>query len=139
MVAPNPLVLHFKSEHLHSSAPNTQSSVGLTSRGGLADGPPARIGLGICYDIRFPDLAALYRHLGCNMLVYPGAFNMVTGPAHWELLIRARSVDNQVCGPAPSSAVRFPRPPDPTTVLHPPSQSCLSMPAVFRSALLSST
>lgn len=67
-------------------------------------GPAARIGLGICYDIRFPELALLYRNMGCNMLVYPGAFNMVTGPAHWELLIRARAVDSQsfgvLCSPA---------------------------------------
>jgi len=75
------------------------------------DGPPARIGIGICYDIRFPDLAALYRSLGCNMLVYPGAFNMVTGPAHWELLIRARSVDNQcygvLCSPARDETAEY--------------------------------
>ncbi|EKX55386.1 hypothetical protein GUITHDRAFT_99169 [Guillardia theta CCMP2712] len=67
-------------------------------------GPPVRMGIGICYDIRFPELALLYRHLGCSMLVYPGAFNMVTGPAHWELLLRARAVDTQsfgiVCSPA---------------------------------------
>lgn len=47
----------------------------------------------------------LFNHCkGCRMLVYPGAFNMVTGPAHWELLQRARAVDNQVyvaaCSPA---------------------------------------
>ena len=40
----------------------------------------AKIGLGICYDIRFPDLAQAYaRDFGCNLLVYPGAFNMTTG------------------------------------------------------------
>ena len=67
-------------------------------------GPPVRMGIGICYDIRFGELATVYRQLGCNLLVYPGAFNMVTGPAHWELLIRSRSVDTQsfgiVCSPA---------------------------------------
>ena len=40
----------------------------------------AKIGLGICYDIRFPDLAQIYaRDFGCNLLIYPGAFNMTTG------------------------------------------------------------
>lgn len=34
--------------------------------------------------------------LGCKLLIYPGAFNMTTGPAHWELLLRGRAVDNQV-------------------------------------------
>lgn len=55
------------------------------------------IGIGICYDIRFPEMAQLYRQKGCEILVYPGAFNMTTGPAHWELLQRSRALDNQVC------------------------------------------
>lgn len=54
------------------------------------------IGLGICYDLRFEELAKLYRLKGCKLLVYPGAFNMTTGPMHWELLQRGRAVDNQV-------------------------------------------
>lgn len=66
--------------------------------------PWGMLGVGICYDIRFPELALLMRQRGCKMLVYPGAFNMVTGPAHWELLQRARAVDNQLfvaaCSPA---------------------------------------
>uniref|UniRef100_A0A1D2ADS7 CN hydrolase domain-containing protein n=1 Tax=Auxenochlorella protothecoides TaxID=3075 RepID=A0A1D2ADS7_AUXPR len=63
-----------------------------------------RIGVAICYDIRFPELAALYAARGCQLLVYPGAFNMTTGPAHWELLLRARAVDAQlyVAGVAPA-------------------------------------
>ncbi|GLB35266.1 putative carbon-nitrogen hydrolase [Lyophyllum shimeji] len=64
----------------------------------------ARIGLGICYDIRFPELAMISARKGCHVLVYPGAFNLTTGPLHWELLQRARAVDNQVyvsmCSPA---------------------------------------
>lgn len=53
------------------------------------------IGVGICYDMRFPELAGAMRQRGCNILVYPGAFNMTTGPAHWELLQRGRALDNQ--------------------------------------------
>jgi len=64
----------------------------------------ARIGLGICYDVRFPELAMISARKGCHVLIYPGAFNMTTGPLHWELLQRARAVDNQVfmgmCSPA---------------------------------------
>ncbi|KAH9063694.1 carbon-nitrogen hydrolase [Lactarius deliciosus] len=64
----------------------------------------ARVGLGICYDVRFPELAAISARQGCQVLIYPGAFNMTTGPLHWELLQRARAVDNQVyfsmCSPA---------------------------------------
>jgi omega-amidase len=62
----------------------------------LFDTPWGRIGLGICYDIRFPQYAALLREAGAHVLIYPGAFNLVTGPQHWELLARARAVDNQV-------------------------------------------
>lgn len=64
-----------------------------------------RIGLAICYDVRFPELATIAaRKYGCFALVYPGAFNLTTGPLHWLLLARARAVDNQVyvamCSPA---------------------------------------
>ena len=61
------------------------------------DTPWGRIGLGICYDVRFPELAmVLARKYGILGLVYPGAFNMTTGPLHWELLLRARALDNQI-------------------------------------------
>ena len=55
-----------------------------------------KVGLGICYDVRFPELALLYAKQGCKMLCYPGAFNVTTGPAHWELLLRSRALDNQL-------------------------------------------
>ncbi|EDQ92339.1 uncharacterized protein MONBRDRAFT_14153 [Monosiga brevicollis MX1] len=54
------------------------------------------VGVGICYDMRFPELAQLYAEQGCSLLLYPGAFNMTTGPAHWELLQRGRALDNQL-------------------------------------------
>ncbi|XP_038622209.1 omega-amidase NIT2 isoform X2 [Tachyglossus aculeatus] len=60
------------------------------------DTPYCKVGLGICYDIRFAELAQIYTQRGCQLLVYPGAFNMTTGPAHWELLQRGRAVDNQL-------------------------------------------
>ncbi|XP_061399342.1 omega-amidase NIT2-like [Musca vetustissima] len=55
-----------------------------------------KIGIGICYDIRFEEMAKLYRIEGCEMLMYPAAFNMTSGPLHWELLQRARANDNQL-------------------------------------------
>ncbi|WP_296888343.1 carbon-nitrogen hydrolase family protein [uncultured Methanobrevibacter sp.] len=55
-----------------------------------------KIGIGICYDVRFPQLAQINVRKGANILFYPGAFNMTTGPAHWELLFRSRALDNQV-------------------------------------------
>jgi len=62
----------------------------------IIDSPWGKIGVGICYDIRFPELAMLMREKGVGLMVYPGAFNTTTGPLHWELLQRARAVDNQV-------------------------------------------
>ena len=54
------------------------------------------VGLGICYDIRFPELALLMAQKGAKLIVYPGCFNQTTGPLHWELLIRSRALDNQL-------------------------------------------
>lgn len=63
-----------------------------------------RIMVTICYDIRFPELAAIAARRGCFALVSPGAFNLTTGALHWTLLARARAIDNQmyvaVCSPA---------------------------------------
>ncbi|XP_074070425.1 omega-amidase NIT2 [Macrotis lagotis] len=66
--------------------------------------PYCKVGLGICYDIRFAELAQVYTQRGCQLLLYPGAFNLTTGPAHWELLQRGRAVDNQVFVAAASPA-----------------------------------
>lgn len=55
-----------------------------------------RIGIGICFDVRFPDLFMRMALDGVKMVFLPGAFNMTTGPVHWELAMRSRAVDNQV-------------------------------------------
>mmetsp|Transcript_42137 Transcript_42137/g.58615 ORF Transcript_42137/g.58615 Transcript_42137/m.58615 type:complete len:166 (+) Transcript_42137:1-498(+) len=61
----------------------------------LVDLPWCRAGVGICYDARFPELALAMRAQGAKVLIYPGAFNMTTGPAHYQLLARGRAVDTQ--------------------------------------------
>ncbi|KAF4375758.1 hypothetical protein F8388_014480 [Cannabis sativa] len=70
----------------------------------IVDTDVGRIGIGICYDLRFQELAMIYAARGAHLLCYPGAFNMTTGPLHWELLQRARAADNQLyvatCSPA---------------------------------------
>ncbi|NCC77910.1 MAG: carbon-nitrogen hydrolase family protein, partial [Clostridia bacterium] len=55
-----------------------------------------RIGLCICYDFRFPELARRMALDGAKLILVPGAFNQTTGPAHWEVLFRSRAIDNQV-------------------------------------------
>ncbi|QCP50956.1 carbon-nitrogen hydrolase family protein [Trinickia violacea] len=57
------------------------------------DAPFGRVGLSVCYDLRFPEL---YRQMGdCALIVVPSAFTYTTGRAHWEMLLRARAVENQ--------------------------------------------
>lgn len=52
-----------------------------------------KIGLSVCYDLRFPEL---YRAMGdCTLIVVPAAFTYTTGKAHWEILLRARAIENQ--------------------------------------------
>lgn len=63
-----------------------------------------KIGVAICYDVRFPELSRNMALEGAKVIVLPAAFNMTTGPAHWDLTMRARALDNQVyfaaCSPA---------------------------------------
>ena len=54
-----------------------------------------KIGLCICFDFRFPELARSMVLDGAKILLVPAAFNMTTGPAHWEITLRARAIDNQ--------------------------------------------
>jgi nitrilase len=76
-------------------AGGTPQSFTLPSR----DGHAWRVGMSVCYDLRFPEL---YRGLGADLLLVPSAFTHPTGEAHWELLLRARAVENlaYVCAPA---------------------------------------
>jgi nitrilase len=60
---------------------------------GSFEAPFGRVGLSVCYDLRFPEL---YRAMGeCALIVVPAAFTYTTGRAHWEVLLRARAIENQ--------------------------------------------
>ena len=61
------------------------------------DGHTWRVGMSVCYDLRFPELYRFYASAGADLLLVPSAFTYVTGQAHWELLLRARAVEN-LCG-----------------------------------------
>jgi len=54
------------------------------------------VGLAICYDLRFPELFRILRLRGAEVIVLPAAFTMTTGKDHWEVLLRARAIENQV-------------------------------------------
>jgi predicted amidohydrolase len=58
-----------------------------------ADGVP--LGMTVCYDLRFPELYRLLAVEGARVLLLPAAFTQVTGQAHWEILVRARAIENQ--------------------------------------------
>ena len=63
-----------------------------------------KMGLCICYDVRFPELARLMALEGARMVLVPAAFNLTTGPAHWELVYRSEAMYNQMFYVATSPA-----------------------------------
>ncbi|WP_284430722.1 carbon-nitrogen hydrolase family protein [Acidovorax sp. SUPP950] len=71
-------------------AGNTPVRFELTAR----DGTRWRVGLSVCYDLRFPELYRQHARAGADLLLVPSAFTHTTGEAHWELLLRARAVEN---------------------------------------------
>lgn len=70
----------------------------------LIDTDFGKIGVAICYDVRFPEMFRSMALSGAKLIVLPAAFNMTTGPAHWDLTMRARALDNQVYFAAVSPA-----------------------------------
>lgn len=61
----------------------------------VADSPVGKLGLSICYDLRFAELYLALTKLGAEVLLVPAAFTATTGKAHWETLLRARAIENQ--------------------------------------------
>jgi predicted amidohydrolase len=70
-----------------------------------------KVGVAICFDVRFADTFSKMAAEGCHLVVLPAAFTLATGSAHWELLMRSRALDNQfyfaACAPARSSKLKF--------------------------------
>lgn len=60
------------------------------------DTPWGRLGLAVCYDLRFPELFRLLLEQGAEFIALPAAFTAVTGKAHWECLLRARAIENMM-------------------------------------------
>ncbi len=61
-----------------------------------------KVGMSVCYDLRFPDLYQTYRRAGAHVLTVPSCFTRFTGQAHWEVLLRARAIENQCYVLAPN-------------------------------------
>lgn len=72
----------------------------------VLDTPVGRLGLAVCYDVRFPELFRALGKLGAEILLLPSAFTATTGAAHWELLVRARAVENLCFIVAPDQGAR---------------------------------
>lgn len=73
----------------------------------LVDGPMStKIGLSICYDLRFPNLYAAYSRAGAEIITVPAAFTVPTGQAHWETLLRARAIEAMAYVIAPAQGGR---------------------------------
>jgi len=70
----------------------------------ILDTEYCKIGIAICYDMRFPEFIRIMTLKGAQVVLTPAAFNMVTGPLHWESIIKMRALDNQIffaaCSPA---------------------------------------
>lgn len=69
----------------------------------VADAAGVRVGLSICYDVRFPELFLALRKKGAELIVLPAAFTLQTGKDHWEVLIRARAIETQCWFLAPAT------------------------------------
>lgn len=72
---------------------NESSGYARGDRAVLADAGFAKVGLSICYDLRFPHLHRMLAKAGADILLVPSAFSPVTGAAHWETLLRARAIE----------------------------------------------
>lgn len=80
-------------EHLAYEAGSTPTSFMMTPKGAKK---AIKVGMSICYDLRFPELyRALSAKEPCDLMLIPSAFTFTTGREHWEILIRARAIENQ--------------------------------------------
>src|SRR5690606_35372881 len=61
----------------------------------VADTPVGRLGMSVCYDLRFAELYTALRLAGAELISVPSAFTAVTGQVHWEMLLRARAIETQ--------------------------------------------
>ncbi len=75
----------------------------------VADAPLGKVGLSVCYDLRFPELYRAQSAQGAVLLTVPAAFTLMTGKDHWEVLLRARAIENLSYVIAPAQQGRHPK------------------------------
>ncbi len=75
----------------------------------VAESPLGKVGLSVCYDLRFPELYRRHSQAGATVLTVPAAFTLATGKDHWEVLLRARAIENQCLVIAPAQQGRHPK------------------------------
>ena len=83
----------------HSPLANCSESNSISGGSELVppvDTPVGKLGLAICFDLRFPEIALRLASKAANVIAFPSAFHPTTGAAHWEVLLRARAIENQV-------------------------------------------
>lgn len=88
-----------KIHRFDASVPGVPAPESQTTAGGdepvVVQTPLARLGLSVCYDLRFPELYAALSRAGAEVMLVPSAFTLRTGLAHWETLLRARAIETQ--------------------------------------------
>lgn len=96
----------FDSELTESRAFRESDTFDRGGKPGLIDTPFGKVGLTICYDLRFPELYRTLSFAGARIIFVPSAFTMYTGKDHWLALLRARAIENQVYIVAPAQIGR---------------------------------
>ena len=87
--------LHLFDVQLGTSTYKESASVAPGKELVVTDGPVGKLGLSICYDLRFPELYLALAERGAQVLLVPAAFTLTTGKEHWEALLRARAIETQ--------------------------------------------
>lgn len=77
-------------------SPSRPNGPGIGAGGDGVEGAHPVLGLSVCYDLRFPELYRILTLQGATVVTVPAAFTAATGPAHWEVLLRARAIENEV-------------------------------------------
>ena len=96
-----PAIRFRESDSLTPGESDTVIDVKIDTESGIEE---FKLGVAICFDVRFPELFRRMTLAGARLVILPASFNLTTGPAHWDVTMRARAIDNQIyfaaCSPA---------------------------------------